>query len=76
MNNVRRKEIKLVINEIAGLMERLRTIKDDEQDCLDNMPENLQSSTRGEASEEAIDNIESAIGLLADGADELINITM
>ncbi|MBQ8001438.1 MAG: hypothetical protein IJ298_09645 [Ruminococcus sp.] len=34
---------------------------DAEQDCLDNMPENLQSSERYEKMEAAIDSLEAAI---------------
>ena len=34
---------------------------DEEQDCLDNMPENLQESDRYQKMESAIENLESAV---------------
>lgn len=42
----------------AGIIGEAR---DDEQDCLDNLPENLQNSERSEMMEGAIENLEEAI---------------
>ncbi|MNR68597.1 hypothetical protein D3C85_1932520 [compost metagenome] len=39
----------------------LEAIRDEEQDAFDNMPEGLQQSERGEASEEAIRLIDDAL---------------
>lgn len=36
-------------------------VLDEEQDCLDNMPENLQSSEKYERMEAAIDKLEETI---------------
>lgn len=71
MNKLRRKEI----FEIQGLlknaqalfeesMERLETVRDEEQEYLDNMPESLQDGEKGETAQENIDNLESALDSL------------
>ena len=76
MNNQRRKEL----NNIAAAMEnvsmpvnikKLEGIKSDiemtlmdEEMAFESMPENLQYSMRGEASQEAQDNMNEAIDLL------------
>ncbi len=72
MNNKRRG----TLNEAKILLERasniVSTVLDEEQDCLDNMPENLQMSERYERMEDAIDRLESAIEQI-DGAKDSIN---
>ncbi len=76
MNNVRRKKI----YDLQTLLELLKTsfnqatlqtcinlledIKSDEEDAYDNMPESLQCSARGIASEESIERLEEALEYL------------
>ena len=67
MNKERRKKIDAAIQkleslreEMAEAQEMIEEIKDEEQDYLDNMPENLQGSERYSTAEEAIMNLESA----------------
>lgn len=76
MNNIRRNEIKKVVERIYKLQELaeeikndLELIKDEEEDYRDNMPENLQESDRYYASEEASENLEESIDIL----DTIIN---
>lgn len=81
MNNQRRKELTSVANEIACLndatdFEALESVKSDiemilmdEEMAFESMPENLQYSMRGEASQEAQDNMNEAI----DTIDEYIS---
>lgn len=77
MNNSRRKQIRDVAKKIAAAYEtfssslqeslsELQDITSDEQDALDNLPESLQYSERGEAMQEAIDNLEIACQSLED----------
>lgn len=68
MNNVRRKEIKEVVERIYKVQSMiddikndLECIKDEEDDYRDNIPENLQESDRYYSSEEASENLEDAI---------------
>jgi uncharacterized coiled-coil DUF342 family protein len=53
--------------EAEEAKEALEAIRDDEQEAFDNMPEGLQQSDRGQASEEAINHLFTAI----DALDEL-----
>lgn len=75
MNKTRRKELSDVIKELNVIQDRddlyscintLDSIKDDEQDYYDNIPENLQYSQRAEDSEQAIEYMEDALDLLND----------
>lgn len=55
MNNLRRKELNKIKECLISLYSDLEHIKTDEEDCFDNMPEWIQNSIRGEASQEAIE---------------------
>jgi predicted RNase H-like HicB family nuclease len=70
---MRRKELaKLVIklkmirdkDDIYDVISDLESIRDEEEEYYDNIPENLQSSQRAYDSEEAIDNMNDALELL------------
>ena len=41
MNNTRRKAISSVIDKLRDLQEAVDAIRDEEAECLDNIPENL-----------------------------------
>lgn len=82
MNNQRRKSLREVTTAveaariIAGdlmakleeVKEMLESIRDEEQEYLDNIPENLQGSDRYSISESSIESMESAI----DSIDNLV----
>lgn len=68
MNKERRKQIDVVIeaindfqNSFEELQQAIEEIRDEEQEYLDNIPENLQSSERYELAEDAVNNLESAV---------------
>lgn len=61
MNNTRRKAIRKVIEELEALSSRIDDLRDEEQDYLDNIPENLQASERYSDAETAVDNLDSAV---------------
>lgn len=61
MNAQRRKEIQAVLNELADLRSRVDTLHDEEQEAFDNMPEGLQASDRGQASEAAVSALDDAL---------------
>lgn len=61
MNNKRRgllREVVRLLEQAEGMISR---VSDEEQDCLENMPDNLQSSERAERMENAIDLLSEAI---------------
>lgn len=71
MNNNRRKEIKNVIDWLKDIQAQIENIRDDEQDYIDNMPENLQESERHESAEAAVENLDSAIESIEELIDNL-----
>lgn len=71
MNKTRRQEISNVATRIGMVKDTLQDILNDEQDYFDNMPENLQGSTRGMDSEEAIDVMEQVIEALEEAIENL-----
>lgn len=61
MNKQRKTEIRNISIKLQGLNNELQKVLDDEQDYFDNIPENLQTSTRADDSEEAIDQLVEAV---------------
>lgn len=72
MNKARRKEIARAIELMEQAREILEAVMEEEQEAFDNLPENLQSSERGEAMEEYISTLEDSIDAL--DTDELQDI--
>ena len=66
MNAQGRKEIAKYIASLEEIKDKLESMKDDEEDKFDNMPEGLQDSERGEAMQEAIKQLETACDNLDD----------
>ena len=75
MNQRRR----LSLTNAKELLERAKTIvdgvRDQEQDSLDNIPENLQDSERAEKMEDAVSSLDEAIEAI-ETAQEKINDAM
>ena len=61
MNAQRRKELDQIWELVAEARDRLESVKDDEEDYKDNIPENLQGSERYERAEEVVYNLENAL---------------
>ena len=75
MNNQRRKELGAIVSilqknpdneQLQNCLNELDRIMNDEQEYFDNMPENLQGSMRGIASEDAISSMEEALDAMND----------
>ena len=66
MNNARRKELKEAIETITATMGTVEAVKDEEQESFDNMPESLQCTEKGEASEQHIEELDSIFDELTD----------
>ena len=60
------------------LIGELEEIRDEEQEAFDNMPEGFQNGERGELAQEAINNLETAIGYLEalDAIDDLNEVEL
>lgn len=74
MNKERRKKIKNIIHELEFISSELTSVKDDEEFAFDSMPEGLQSSMRGEESEEAIEFMDKAIEQIDQALENLEDI--
>lgn len=74
MNKARRKRIEEIVGKIIDCREELEAIRDEEQEALDNMPENLQNSERAEIASDTIDNIDYALDSLTEAEDNLNDI--
>ena len=61
MNNQKREKLKLARGFLSKASDIVSSVLDDEQDCLDNMPENLQYSDRYERMEAAISKLEDGL---------------
>jgi len=72
MNNQRRKQIATLVEDIDSRLsellseftERAQEILDEEQEAFDALPESIQDGERGQAMQEAIGNLEDAVGVL------------
>lgn len=71
MNNIRRKEIKKVVTAIEDLLDKLEELKDEEQEYIDNMPENLQMSDKAMEAESNVETMDDAISDIKEALDNL-----
>lgn len=71
MNKARRNRIIEIIDTLTLMNEEINIIMDEEQEALEAMPEPLQESDRGDAMQEAIDNLSSAMDSVQEAIDSL-----
>lgn len=71
MNADRRKKIEALREKIAEALSGAESIRDEEQDYLDNMPESLQSGEKGEKSQAACEALESLVDHLTEADSDL-----
>lgn len=71
MNNERRKRISEEIENLQNAMQNLEVLRDEEQECYDNLPESFQDGERGEKMTECIDALDNAISNIEDVIAEL-----
>ena len=71
MNNKKRTLLKDVQALLSKSLEKLSLVLDDEESCLDNIPENLQDSDNYERMEEAVGRLESAIESIENAQDDI-----
>ena len=86
MNARRRKELESISSDLSELRDyidsrlsdirdRLEAVKDEEQECADNTPENLQMTGRYENSCNAVECMENALSSLDDTVNEIESAT-
>lgn len=74
MNRQRRLWLQTTIEAIENAKIELESIRDEEQECFDNLPESIQYGERGDAMQENIDDIDSEISNLEDVISNLNDI--
>ena len=82
MNKARRKDITAVVERMKAAIDPLNdcatdveSIKDEEEEVYENMPEGLQGSEQGERIQEAVDALNeahSALETLMDSIEEIV----
>lgn len=72
MNKMRRKALEELAEKIADLQNELEEIKQEEEEYMDNMPENLQTSEKYEIANAACEAMDAAISALQDAYDYTI----
>jgi DNA repair exonuclease SbcCD ATPase subunit len=60
----RRVRFEEVLGKIMEAKEEVEMLRDELQEWLDNLPENLQEGTKADELQEAIDNLEECLGSL------------
>lgn len=61
MNKARRKELSRAVELLGEAQSIIESCRDEEQEYMDNIPENLQESEKYYAAEEAVNNMGEAI---------------
>ena len=74
MNAKQRKELQGYADSLDEIKCAIEEMQETEQDKLDNMPESLQESERGEAMQFAIDQLDEASTYLQDSIDAINEI--
>ncbi|EHL71945.1 hypothetical protein [Ruthenibacterium lactatiformans] len=75
MNKVRRTQIQRVSDSISNIIAEIETIRDEEDEARESMPENLVGSERYETSEVASDTLQDTIDLLEESVERLSEIS-
>lgn len=71
MNKQRRKKIEEAYKLMTDALTLLNYVRDEEQEALDNLPDNLQDSKRADDYTDNIDQLDYSIGNLEDAMNDL-----
>lgn len=74
MNAERRKRRDAIGKILSAIISDIEELKDDEEGALENMPESLQESERGEKMRENVDSLEEIISELESQRDYLSEV--
>ncbi len=75
MNKQRREQIKEIVDKLTDCHDRLEEVKYEEEECRDNIPENLQNTSNYQNSEDADEKMDSALDSIQEAIDSLEEIT-
>lgn len=74
MNAERRKCRDTIVEQLSDIIDNIEELKDDEECALENMPESLQESERGEKMRENVDNLYEILSELESQRDYLSEV--
>lgn len=66
MNRQRRKKLTEAFDKVTEAMDILESVKSEEEESYENLPDNFRDGDRGEEMQDYIDMIEEAYGYLDD----------
>lgn len=71
MNNARRRTINSIARDLRLVLNKIESVKYEEEYYFDSMPENLQGSQRGEESQDAIESLEDTVDSLEEAIESI-----
>lgn len=71
MNKTQRKNIERLFDRLSEINEELEYIKNEEEEKMDNLPENLQNSVKYEEFEAAVKALDDALSSITEACDKL-----
>lgn len=71
MNRIRRKALQEISDRIEAIMSDLETLKEEEEEYRDNMPEGFYGSDRYEKAEDACDSMQFAFDSLEEAVSSI-----
>jgi len=71
MNRDRRRQLADIAGQLMDLRERIEVLREEEQEAYDNLPESLQEGERGQAIEQAVDALDTALAAVDEVTDAL-----
>lgn len=71
LNNARRSKLREVLSILTGAESVVEQVCDKETDCLDNYPENLQSTDKFERMEDAVDSLNDALEKIGEAKEHI-----
>lgn len=74
MNDKRRSSLKLAVRHLKRASDIVESAADEEQDCLDCIPENLQNTDRYTSMEDAVDSLNDALSSIDDSIEKIEGI--
>lgn len=76
MNDKRRGRLRDALKMLSNAAVLVETVCDGEQDCMDNIPENLQNTERFEHMEAAVDSLNDALEKIDDAKEHIQSAIM
>ena len=76
MNNKRRVKLQVIAAKISDICDEIDSVYEEEADCMNNMPENLQGSDRYAQSEDICEQLYECAEMLNDIIDIINDIVV